>query len=39
MTNSYDKGRLNLPFVGMTAILAAQILLKTIGRIAHNAKR
>ena len=39
MTNSYDKGRLNLPFVGMTAILAAQILLNTIGRIAHSAKR
>ena len=39
MANAYETGRLNLPFVGMTAILAAQILLNTIGRIAHNAKR
>jgi hypothetical protein len=39
MSHGYESGRLNLPFVGISTILAAQILLNTIGRTAHNAKR
>jgi agmatinase len=46
MSRGYESGRLDLVKVapdhgysGMTAILAAQVLLNTLGRIAHSRQR